>query len=50
MALGNLADGETLTMDATGAPGDYGIYDTKFDSANAGARTITGTVALLRRY
>ena len=41
--------GETLTMDATGAPGDYGIYDTRFDSANTGARTITGTVALLSR-
>ena len=40
--------GETLrfyTSAETG--GDYGIYDTKFDSANAGARTITGTVALL---
>ena len=47
VALGNLADSETLAMDATGAPGDYGIYDTSFDSANAGARTITGTVALL---
>ena len=41
--------GETLTMDATGAPGDYGIYDTRFDSANTGARTITGMVALLSR-
>ena len=49
VALGNLADGETLAMDATGAPGDYGIYDTKFDSANVGNRTITGTVALLSR-
>ena len=40
--------GETLrfyTSAETG--GDYGIHDTKFDSANAGARTITGTVALL---
>ena len=49
VALGNLADGETLAMDATDAPGDYGIYDTKFDSANVGNRTITGTVALLSR-
>ena len=49
VALDNLADGETLTMDATGAPGDYGIYDTKFDSANVGPRTVTGTVALLSR-
>ena len=49
VALDNLADGETLTMDATGAPGDYGIYDTRFDSANVGNRTITGTVALLSR-
>ena len=49
VALDKLADGETLTMDATGAPGDYGIYDTKFDSANVGNRTITGTVALLSR-
>ena len=40
--------GETLrfyTSAETG--GDYGIYETKFDSANAGARMITGTVALL---
>ena len=49
VALDNLADGETLTMDATGAPGDYGIYDTRFDSANVGPRTVTGTVALLSR-
>ena len=49
VALDNLADGETLTMDATGAPGDYGIYDTRFDSANVGSRTVTGTVALLSR-
>ena len=49
VALDKLADGETLTMDATGAPGDYGIYDTRFDSANVGPRTVTGTVALLSR-
>ena len=47
IALNGTVSGETLKMDATGAPGDYGIFDTKFDSANAGARTITGTVALL---
>lgn len=47
--LNGVVSGETLTMDSTGAPGDYGITDTKFDSANAGSRTITGTVALLRR-
>ena len=40
--------GETLKMDATGAPGDYGIFDTKFDSADAGKnKRITGTVTLL---
>jgi len=44
-----IVDGETLTMDAISAPGDYGIYDTAFDSAAAGRRTITGTVALLSR-
>ena len=41
--------GETLrfyTSAETG--GDYGIYETKFDNANAGQnKTITGTVALL---
>lgn len=47
VALNNFANGETLAFYTTEAGGDYGIYDTKFDSANAGARTITGTVALL---
>ena len=47
VALNNFANGETLAFYTTEAGGDYGIHDTKFDSANAGARTITGTVALL---
>ena len=47
VALNNFANGETLVFYTTEAGGDYGIHDTKFDSANAGARTITGTVALL---
>ena len=47
VALNNFAAGETLVFYTTEAGGDYGIHDTKFDSANAGARTITGTVALL---
>ncbi len=47
VALNDPAAGETLVFYTTEAGGDYGIHDTKFDSANAGARTITGTVALL---
>ena len=48
VALNNFANGETLAFYTTEAGGDYGIYDTKFDSANAGQnKTITGTVALL---
>ena len=47
VALNNFANGETLVFYTTEVGGDYGIHDTKFDSANAGARTITGTVALL---
>ena len=47
VALNDLAAGETLAFFTTETGGDYGIYDTKFDSANAGTRTITGTVALL---
>ena len=40
--------GETLKMDAMGKPGDYGIFNTTFDSADAGKnKRITGTVALL---
>ena len=47
--LSGTVSGETLrfyTSAETG--GDYGIYETKFDNANAGqSKTITGTVALL---
>ena len=41
--------GETLSFYTSAETGgDYGIYETKFDNANAGQnKTITGTVALL---
>ena len=38
--------GDTFIFDTTDTDGNYGIYGTTFDSADTGARTITGTVAL----
>ena len=50
IALNGTVSGETLKMDATGAPGDYGIFDTKFDNANVGQnKQITGKVTLLSK-